>query len=269
MGQAADPETPANNTEYYAYEYREPLQANVPETARSAVTFRGGDRFLGKMMFGPSDIGDITLDMSAYDADLAAFMTDADVDVLSNTVWTQFIMAYNNPNPPQLGMMLRMRFQSRKSGTDGGAYWLNLIYPRVQASPSWGGANFQTEGSMPITVSPTFSDKRPTGEDLTAFGVRDDRALAYGIVTSHPLHIVTYVADGTATAFVADRQPANTSSVDADGGPNAFFVNGVATDLSAIEADGDVTMASAGTDGDICVLLYEIDDRMIAVSGGV
>ncbi len=102
-----------------------PVTAQVPTPQRVVVPLKGGNRFLGQVMFGPDQFGSFPLTLEDLDLEFNALIGNSSVDSTTNTRWKQGHDNINLPDLPQVGLMLTTLMQSRESGSDGVNYYLN------------------------------------------------------------------------------------------------------------------------------------------------
>jgi hypothetical protein len=173
-----------------------------------------------------------------------------------------------NPDPNDIGVFLTSKFHSRASGSDGELKYRTL-YMRGQlrfSQPPLSHAGGENPSPMRATFFPKVVSKFPNG---VAFGANQslykNKAVMLQIVSDRPIAMTTYIANGVATTFTAAYKPWKNTVT---GGNTDNFVTkaGVATAPSSINTStGVVTLASAGTTGDLHHIIYQVLDSSFPV----
>lgn len=254
-----------NGTTTHAMLLRNPVSAQVPNPARVVTNLTGGNRWLGQVQFGISDVGQFPLVLEDSDADFFAMANDSLVNETDNARWTEFADNKNNSILPQLGLMFSTLFQSREDGSDGAELWINYIIPRCTVDVNFAQMAYQAEGTVTCQVAPTMSDKKPTGEALTNLGVKQGRTVMYAIVTPKPLALTTCINAGTpSTDIILGYKPTGTTVALANCG-NYHTKAGVPAALSSVTiATATAVKSAAGLSGDKDIILYETDFELAA-----
>lgn len=254
----------ANDTTTHALLLRNPQSAQLPTPTRVVTPLTGGNRWLGQVMFGISEVGSFPLVLEDLDLEFQAMAGASAMDTTTNARWRRGAENLNLPDLPQLGLMLSTIYQSREDGSDGVNLYVNYIIPRCQIQVPLSQMAYQAENPVTCTVSPTMSSKEPTGKALTPMGLNQDKAVMYVIVTPKPLALTTYIGDGTETTFILGYKPSS-SVVTLNNTPNEFARNGVLQALTSVNTSTAVaTMAAAGAAGDKNICLYETDFLAVA-----
>lgn len=255
----------ANGVTTHAMLLKNPVSAQVPNPARVVTNLTGGNRWLGQVQFGISDLGQFPLVLEDTDADWFSLANNSIADQVTNSRWTEFSDNKNNAILPQLGLMFSTLFQSREDGSDGAELWINYVIPRCTVDVNFAQMAYQAEGTTTAQVAPTMADKKPNGEGLTGMGVKDGRTVMYAIVTPKPLAITTAIGAGTPTAnIVLGYKPTGTSITLANCG-NYFTKGGVAEALDSVTISTATAVKDAvGTTGDKNIVIYETDFELVA-----
>lgn len=264
MGSAG--ESAANGSTLHALLLRNPKSAQLPAPARVKVPLRGGNRWLGQVMFGVDDIGDFTLSLADLDADFHAMAGQSTVDGTTNTRWYRVSDNLNLVNLPQLGLLMSSIYQDREDGGDSENLWINYIVPRAQVSPSFPATSYQAESEVVYTVSPAYSSREPTGKTFASgtMALKENKALVYAIITPKPLALTTFVGDAAETDFVLGYKPTS-SIVTLNSAANEFARQGTLQALTSVSTTTAVAvMAAAGLAGDRNTCMYETDFENVA-----
>jgi len=115
-----------------------------------------------------------------------------------------------------------------------------------------------------VTISPTMSANHAWG---TAFGSNENFAgnkteVVY-MSANAPYAMTCWIADGTATTYTVEYVP-KSSDVASGNTTNVFTIDGAVTaPTSFATATGLVTIAAAGSSGDLHCSFYQIDEPNI------
>jgi hypothetical protein len=256
----------ANDTTTHALLLRNPKSAQLPAPARVKVPLRGGNRWLGQVMFGADDIGDFSLNLADLDADFHAMAGQQVVDGVTNSRWYRVSDNMNLTNLPQCGLLMSAIWQDREDGGDSENLWINYIVPRAQVSPSFPALAYQAESEVIYTISPAYASREPTGKTFASgsMGLKDGKCLMYAIITPKPLALTTYVGDGTEVNFTLGYKPSS-SIVTLNAAAVEFARQGTLQALtSASTSTAEAVMAAAGSAGNRNVAMYETDFEAVA-----
>lgn len=255
----------ANGVTTHARLLKNPVSAQVPNPARVVTNLTGGNRWLGQVQFGVSDVGQFPLVLEDIDLDFFAMAGGSTVDVTNNSRWSQASDNKNNVNLPQLGLMFSTIFQSRDDGSDGVNLWINYIIPRCTVDVNFAQLAYQAEGQVTCQVAPTMSSKKPTGEPLTGMGVKDGKAVMYVVVSPKPLALTTAIGAGTPSATYTLGFKPTDSGVTLGNTANHQVIDGTPEAADAVSTTtAVVTKGDAGATGDKTVMLYETDFEAVA-----
>ena len=262
VGLAADPENLTADTIYHAFRSNKPIEVTFPQETYETATERSGMATRGQADLGVADWGTGTLVLSRFMETLNAQFTQSTADTTSTTNWMQIA---RNILQTDLSNWFIM-FTSRSQDTSGNSWYNHWVFPNVQIRRPQTSLN-QSGGQNPQTFThefvPTLSDRALTGELFSGMSMTqvDDKDTQYYIRTQYPLHITTWIADGTETTFETQYVPVSTAVDQSD---HAFTKNGTTTNPSSlVVATGQVTVAAAGSSGDVHIAVYQ--DTNVAV----
>lgn len=265
MGQLATPDAPVEGATYHAYRARSFVGMTLPTPTRSLATFFGGQRFLGQIDLGVSDLGSGELTLSKFEEAFVALIAGTTLDEATVTDWAMVSPNENNPNIPAMGLM-----GSTKIRLDTGALsWAHVILPNVQIQPvpvSISTGDGQNPNSLVYGLVPTLATRLHTGHlfSATAMNVYNDEAVSYVVRYNSRFQITTHIKDtgmaGSGDSFILGYRPTSTAT----GTPSSFTDNGAAeTPTSVTLATGAVVIAAGGSAGDILVAVTPTDFQAI------
>lgn len=250
-----------------AFLLRGPMTLKTAKGTRSTVEFRGGGRPEGKRQSGLDTIGDAELVLSQWDNGANAFMNNGLVDTTSLS--GAEISAQNNMNPaPNVVAFCGI---SRIDRTDSikAVEYKHFIYPNCQMSsddPDTQQVDGNQKNPNPVTVkvTPSVADHFPNG---VAFGANQGwyQNTEFGFTMTSPFPYFTdvWVADGSATTFDLTYLP-KYSDVTGGNTKNWVTKNGVPTAPTSISTTtGAVVIPAAGSAGDLWVVQYMVDPRLL------
>lgn len=256
-----DPDALTPSTTSHAYVINGTITASLPDVKFGAAEFRGGGTYEGRADMGLESVGEGTLTVSQMDADLDALLQGGLVDTTS--LGGAVISAPNslNPSARQVGLMLIARHQGRETANAGKNKYLHIIYPLVQMRMIT--PNLTQEGGTnpsPVTLKfqPSVAAYFPTG---VAFGANQgwhqNSEFHLRLVADNPYALTTFVQDGADTTYVTGYRPVS-NAVAGGNTTNWFTVNGAPTAPTSIDTTtGVVTLAAAGTSGQVAVAMYQ------------
>lgn len=249
----------ANGSTSSAYVADDVTQANVAYQAPQTVVVTGGDREVAQFQFGNPKSNTFNLTMTLLDPDLFAQISASAVDSTTNSKFVHFSNNTYKASPTTIGMALMQRFQSKAGGSTGNETYNILMVPRCTAIINSGGFNYRAVSNVTVVATPTFTTAGPNGmlfSDMN-MSLTSDRVDQYNVQTDYPIHITTFISDGSATTFTAPYLPVS-STVTLGATYNWFSRNGTPQALSSFSTTtGVATMAAAGTAGDVNVLIYQ------------
>lgn len=255
---AALPAAPATS---HALEIYGPISATLPDAVFARAEFRGGGKYEGAGDMGLETLNEGQLVVSQLQPDVDALFTDSTVDTASLTNVQISSPDSLNPSPVQVGLLLVTKIQRRDSAAAGQNKFLNIIYPLVQMrkrtpNPTQeGGVN---PGAVTLTFNPAVSTYFPTGVALSsAQGWTDNSEFHYRLISDYGQALTFFLADGVATTYTLAFKPVHS---DVTGGKtyNWYAKDGVLTAPTSVSTTtAVVTLAAAGSSGDLHVALYQ------------
>lgn len=258
-GTQSSPDSIANNTTTSARRLRGMTGFDMADAERSRVDFRDADGVVGSLYFASDSAPTGNMTVETVDSILRNMAEGGNTDTTTISGWT--IWGSNNmkPNANNLGCCITRRYQSRDSGTDGDALWLNEIY-LLQLSMKDPQAAYQDKSTAQIGVTAIAQGRFPNG---VAFGANqgfyDNKTYAIKLLTDNPISFTTYIANGTATEFTLPYLPSS-SVVTAATKPNYMAINNTEVAPSAVSTStGVVTLAAAGSAADFVSIIYETE----------
>ena len=249
----------SNGSDLHAMLLRYPVSAQLPSPQRVVTALKGGNRFLGQVMFGIDQVGAFPMVLENVDMDFNSLVEDSLQNNTTNSRWRRAAKNDNLPDLPQIGLMLTTIYQDRDEGSDGANLYVNYIIPRCQIQGAYPGMSYQAENTNTFNVSPSFGAREPHGLPLTLMGLRENKALMIALVTPKPIGFTMHISDAAEVVFTTGFLPSS-SVVTLNNTPNELMVNGVATALTSINTTtGVATLAAAGAAGAKQGLFYETD----------
>lgn len=267
-GQIADPGNPGSNVTSHAYLVDNPVEVTLPEFSFERAVFRGGGQFLGSVTIGLADVPEIPFVFSDIDDTLIQLSGGGSSDTTTVSGFEISSLNELNPDPNDLGVFLTSKFHSRASGSDGELKYRTL-YLRGQmrfSQPPLSHAGGENPSPLRGVFYPKVVSKFPNGVALGANqSLYKNKAVMLQFVTDRPIAMTTYVANGVATTFTLAYKPWK-STVTSGNTDNWTTKAGVATAASSISTStGVVTIASAGTTGDLHHAIYQVLDSSFPV----
>lgn len=249
---------PANGTTSHAYMTQDISTSGFSPRASTVVEFEAGNAIVGKTSYGGSDLQAFDIAGDAQDHTIMALTNGSNKDITTVAGWE---IVGSNPlriAMPDMIVILTNEFISREAATKGTTFYRNVIIPSCKIRCNIGGLAFQGKVPFTMNVTPTSGGKFPNG---VAFGSNQawqgNEIDHYTIISEAPLALTTFVSDAVATSFITGYRPLSTV-VTVSTRPNWWSRDGVATALTSIvTTTGVATMPSAGTAGQVNVLIYE------------
>lgn len=261
FGQVPNPAAPGADVATSAYLLTDPMNLNLPDNANELATFKGGGTILGQMRGALQSLGEITWEQANLDATLRAMANKSNIDTSTVSGWTISGDNENNYEFEQVGMSVHMRYQDRDSGSDGVNKWWNLIIPQgeliIRRPATLGSAGGDNPAPARATFTPSMSTRMPTGVAFSAAqGFKRNIAMAFDAVTTHPLGVACWFADGTETSFDLPYLPIYSTVT--TGNLNNWVTKGDApTAPSSISTStGAVVIAAAGSSSDAWRVMF-------------
>ena len=236
--------------------------ANLPEVVYKRFTF-GKSRFLGGTYAGIEPIPEFTIELSSVDANLDVLANNATISTTTiNNVnfWTP---NHNNQSPNRVGLMLSVVADPRASGCDGDAEYSTFVIPDCKIFiQRAGGSTDAGNDTQPVTVtvSPTMAGAQPWGTPFSSIeNLAGNKTEIIYLQAPNPFAVTAWIADGTEVVYTVEYVPA-LSTITTGNTDNVFTIDGVVTAPTTFAvATGIVTIAAAGTTGDLHNAFYQID----------
>lgn len=262
MGTLANPNAPVANTLYSGHLITHPISLSGIGVQPTYAEDRGGTKPRGTIALGAESASPGTLTLSDYDVD---FTTLATGTVLDNTTYPGFQMhtADHLAKPATLGLLVIQGYHDRVDGAAsyGTAKYLNKFYLKSQFTAPDARAS-QEGGTNPNPLEWGFNVQPgaalPNGAllSVTSLGVTDNTAYYVSMITDYPLHITTWIANGSATTFTLPYLPIY--DTEDNSGDNIITKNGAETTVTSVNTGtGVVTIAAAGDSGDVWTVIYK------------
>lgn len=262
VGVAANPDSPTNDTVYGAYVVDGLMDLTPGVPTNPVVTNLGGQKIISRTRMPAQDYGAPSFQLSQRDETFEALVTKSAVDVATNTtrairgmnlaqrVWDQFVVMFS---------ILVTNSETGLPQWDH-YYYLNAEIAKTADAPATqvtGDATNPNPLAYQLDLSLSLRDI--TGELISglATAVQDNTDAGGYFRTNNPVHLVTYVADGTETDFDLPYLPLS-STVTVNASSNHMTINGTVTAAaSANTSTGNVGLSGAGSAADKVVLTYE------------
>lgn len=250
---------PSAGTTTHAYKPEGLVGFNVTNPERVSVNLRSGDKIVGSIMFGANEPVSGTFSTEVIDSLLLNMVEGSNTDETTVDGWYVFGSNDQKPAVNTLGCILTRRWQSRDVGTDGDMLWLNEIY-MLQISPTKPAAAYQSVNEAAWAVRAIPFSRWPNGVAFdSTLGLYQNKTSCLSVVAPNPISCTTFIADGTATKFTLQFLPVSDVTTAATR-PNFMAINNTETAPSAISTTtGEVTLVSAGTSGDVVIMVYETE----------
>lgn len=219
------------------------------------LEIQGGDKIKATPSFGGGKAAPFDVILSSIDPVLSALVSGA-AAFTTNTYAAEFGYNANRTIPKTLGCALQQRFVTLNQDE----LVLTRVIPRASMSFRPGAMTFRGESDATLHISPLNATKSFDGMSYGStgknFGFEEDTADHYDVETANPWHIIVQRSDAASTSVTTIYKPISTV-VTLNATPNTMWKNGTATALSAVTLLGAVTLAAAGTAGDLHVIRYE------------
>ncbi len=251
-GQAGSGLSAGSATHPYVADYPKSVGFSLPD--RTTIDFTGGDRWVSSFQFGINSLGSFDMTLQDVDADLIALVTGSTVDQSTNTRWTTYSENTLATLLPQMSLMVIYRIQSFETATFGQTFYHHTFVPRCWIAPKLNGQAYQAGTDVTFQVTPTASGRRLTGNafstDLTLEG---NKATHYHTITSNPLYMFAYRANGTTVTMTSAYKPVSSTVGTASNTANSIVVFNdttlVATNSIADTVNTTTGAIAAGTSG--------------------
>jgi hypothetical protein len=264
-GQVANPESVTPPTVSGALVLPTIIDSSGVSVTRSVYTERSGGVIRQNIDGGVESVTPVTVNFGRFSSALAALSSNvatANVDTVG-TVGTIKHGGYDIAPEDLNNVFVGILHQASRyaSGSFTAGVWTLKLYGNCQLSPNDYGTN-QSTGENPFpaqwTATPSKTTKAPWGQLWSALslGYGNNETFMHPMTSTYPLHIATAWVDGIVTTFTLPYLPLNSDA--AITGRNIITKNGVRTAVTSVNTTtGVVTIASAGSSGDIWVVVYE------------
>jgi hypothetical protein len=236
--------------------------ASLPEVIYKRFDF-GKARYLGSAFAGIEPIPEFTIELSSVDANLDVLANGATIDTTTIANVNLWSPNHNNQSPNRIGLMMTVASQPRGTGCDGGVEYSTFVIPSCQIFVNRAGgstdAGTDTQ-AVTVTVSPDMATHHAWGAQ---FGSNENFAgnkteIVY-LQGDNPYAVTAWVADGIETTYEVEYVAAS-NAVTSGNTTNVFSIDGTVTAPTSFDpATGVVTIAAAGTTGDLHTAFYQIE----------
>lgn len=229
---------------------------NLPMQPPRQVSVGGDDDVQAIYFFNPEQLpnGDLVLG----NVDLTLWAKALGIKVYADGDFDVVVGQPDSPTFGQFTVVSNSQAKSAASGSVGNAGWMVKIYPKVQLVPigDQGLAN-AAASSFTHRVIANKSGKLPWGASFTTTNHGTTGGAMLGpFFSENRVTMHTHVADGSDLTFTLTYLPAaaTTNKVKAWRNGTALVYT---SDFTVSASTGVVTLAAAGTAGDIVVVRYE------------
>lgn len=260
VGTVPDADTIANGVTSSAHVISGLRTLTHPEKTTERAFDRGDNKVYGQMFLGVSDYGEGSFEVGATDEVFDALIKKTVVDV---TLATDMAVTAGNESevdPPPMFIIGTTRKQLR----DGSFWYDNQIYnnalitrPRPANISQQGG-----ESPNPLTYNfvPSLSTRLISGHLFSAsdLEVLEDEDTFTTIRSKYPLAVTFFKGDAADVTIQLPYLPKYSGATGA--AQNIVTKNGVTLVVTSISVTtGIVTLAAAGSAGDLFVVLYQTE----------
>lgn len=258
VGTVPDADTIANGVTSSAHVISGLRTLTHPEKTVVRAFDKGDQVVYGQMYLGVDDYGEGNFEVGAEDEVFDALIKNAAVDV---ALATDMAIAADNASeidPPPMFIMTATRKQLR----DGSFWYDNQIYQNVLITKPH-PANVSQQGGEspnPLTYNfvPSLSTRMISGHlfSATALSVLENQDTFIKIRSKYPLAVTFFKGDAADVTIQLPYLPVYAGATGA--AQNIVTKNGVTTAVTSISVTtGIVTLAAAGSAGDIFIVLYQ------------
>jgi hypothetical protein len=261
MGTLAAPDSPVANTVYSAYPVDGLIDFNPGTITRPVVTNQGGQKVIGKTRLSARDFGTPTFTLSQRDETLDALISKTSLDLATNT--TRAIRAMNASQRLWDRYIVILSILTTNSNT-GADEFDHYVYLNCEIEKTQDAGAGQVTGDVtnpnPLTyqLSLSLSSRDASGELISGLATapvgNQDAGAFYR--TANPLHLATYIKNGSATTFTLPYLPLS-AAVTVNASSNHMTINGVVTAATSASITTGAVEVAAGTTGEITVMTYE------------
>lgn len=263
-----DPDNLVNDSTSHLYRADGVDTVQLPSPDSPKVTFRGNSAVMGEVLLAPEELGESQITLNLTDTTLYTMFTGHNEDTTTVDGWSIGALNTLTPNLRTIFCIVSVSLFSQDDATLSALGTANYIIPSVTVRGNIGELN-QASGTNPITTTLTMAagraNKFPGGN---SFGSNqswyNNQEVMYWIATQYPVDYTCYIQDGTTTTYNTAYQIVDGTVT--DGNQRAMHTqNGTIVAPSSITtSSGAVTLASAGTAGQIAGSFYETDNMTAA-----
>lgn len=242
------------------------LLVGLPQVTRKRVQF-GGNVIKGTAYMGVGEISEFEIQLAPSKINLDILAASAQEN--TTTIIGAKISSPNHYNQTlnDVGLLVNCYFQSDDEATQGNTEFRTFIVPLCQLQVNY--ANVTTgdgDNPQPVSISVTadFAKYYPWGEALGA-DFAGGKATYFYIDSLYPYAHTAWIADGVETTYELKYSPAHTSVTSGRTG-HITAINGTPTAATSIVvATGVVTVAAAGSDGNVHDTFYQMAEPTVEI----
>lgn len=226
-------------------------EIETPDARR--ISYKGDDRVLAQDVLPRQEVSTGTLRFGVDNHAAYALLSST----IAHTVGEASVIGYGTSKQGSEPVIAALGYQQAKDLATGTRQWRGVIVPSTQAIIN---APSMTENEMQYEVSllPSGASHHLWGPDFTAVADGFTTAEVIETITENIPHVVSWLADGTATEFnfSAERPAPATAKIHAVA---TVATDGTVTDVTGTitKAVDGVTFAVAPTVGVMVVCFYE------------
>lgn len=260
-----DPDNLGTDVTSHAYKVPGLITTNLPQPTYEQVVFRGDQTILGQADVGVSTYGTFDVNITGWNATLAALLAGGSVDTTSLNNVTISAPNTGKIAPNQLGMMITAQIQDGdpESATFGDNKYISFVFPNVQGrftAPNVSQDGSENPNPGVLTIIPSRAGYFPGGNSMGANqGWTDNKEIMYMLTADNPFALTAFVGDGVATTYTVKYVPSSTT-VTGGNTDNWFTENATVTAPTSFSSAGLVTLGAALTSGQVAVALYQTAD---------
>lgn len=258
VGTVPDADTIANGVTSSAHVISGLRTLTHPEKTVVRAFDKGDNKVYGQMYLGVDDYGEGNFEMGAEDEIADALIKNSAVDVTLATDMAVVAGNESEVDPPAMFIAAA----TRKQLHDGSFWYDNQIYGNSQINRPR-PANISQQGGEspnPLTYNfvPSLTTRLITGHlySATTLSVLENEDTYTKIRSKYPLAFTFFKGDAADTTIQLPYLPVYAGATGA--AQNIVTKNGVTTAVTSISiTTGIVTLAAAGTAGDIFLVIYQ------------
>jgi len=217
------------------------------------VDIPGDDTSLGAINFGPDKVPSFLVEFGAFDLAVDAALQTTTVETIGDI--RLGVLQPNNPEYPDIAMILQSKSKKKDSGVDGSKSWAGYILPKCNAIPL-GRESFEgrTAGNDRFKVTAQVADKKPWGVTILEADLGTDGGPILRFTSENPITQHRHTGDAATLIYNLGHTPVSQAKtliwVD-----TALLVAGV--DYTVVAATGVITFTAPPAAGAKIVTLYE------------